>query len=77
MTKEERLAKAREALKNRLPRPSMRQAINAKCRECIYDPIGGRGTWREQVGDCVSANCALHPLRPMPSKRKEDDGTEE
>jgi hypothetical protein len=76
VTKEERLVKAREALKGKPPRPSMRQAINAKCRECIYDPIG-RGTWREQVRDCVSATCSLHQLRPMPSIRKDEDGTAE
>jgi hypothetical protein len=29
---------------------TLRQAINAKCKECIYDPYpGGCGTWREQV----------------------------
>jgi hypothetical protein len=46
-------------------RPSRASAINAKCRECIYDPLG-RGTWREQVADCASANCALHAVRPVP-----------
>lgn len=46
-------------------RPSKSAAINAKCRECIYDPIA-RGTWREQVAACVSACCPLHPVRPVP-----------
>lgn len=44
---------------------SLRTAINAKCRECMYDPQA-RGAWRQQVADCVSANCALHPVRPVP-----------
>lgn len=46
-------------------RTSLRTAINAKCRECIYDPAI-RGAWREQVADCCSANCPLHPVRPVP-----------
>jgi hypothetical protein len=40
---------------------SLRKAINAKCKECIYDPIGGNGTWRQQVEQCTSFNCPLYP----------------
>ena len=29
---------------------SLRNAINAKCRDCIYDPLCGGGTWRESGG---------------------------
>ena len=43
----------------------LRSAVNAKCRECIYDPLA-RGTWREQVAACESGNCALHGVRPVP-----------
>ena len=50
-----------------MQKQSLRAAINAKCRECIYDPIAGRGTWREQVEACVSANCPLHEVRPKSS----------
>jgi len=32
-------------------------AIAAKCRDCIYDPLSA-GTWREQVAACASASCA-------------------
>lgn len=51
----------------------MRDAINAKCRECIYDPLS-RGTWREQVKECSSSSCPLYPLRPLPigAKKAED-----
>lgn len=49
---------------------SLRDAINAKCRECIYDPLSGMGTWREQVGGCTSPTCPLYPVRPMPRPRK-------
>ena len=49
-------------------RPSLRAAIDAKCKSCIYDP-GARGNWREQVSGCSSANCPLHALRPIPGAR--------
>lgn len=49
-------------------RPSLRLAIDAKCKSCIYDPFGGGGTWREQVQACSSANCPLHPVRPISVK---------
>lgn len=46
-------------------KPSLRSAINAKCRSCIYDP-DAPGRWREQVAACCSSNCALHSIRPVP-----------
>ena len=42
-----------------------RAAINAKCKECIYDGIGGTGNWRQQVEACTSPKCPLFPLRPV------------
>lgn len=51
-----------------MSRPSLRAAINAMCRRCIYDPHGG-GNWREQVGSCSAADCPLHPLRPISGSR--------
>jgi len=44
---------------------SLRAAINAKCKACIYDPGSGNGGWREQVSACSSSNCPLHPVRPQ------------
>lgn len=46
---------------------SLRAAINAKCKECIYDPNSGGGTWRQQIGACTSPKCPLFEVRPMPS----------
>ena len=43
---------------------SMRAAINAKCKECIYD-AKATGTWRKQVEDCTSYQCPLYELRPV------------
>ena len=43
------------------------EAIDAKCKECIYDPDED-GTWRQQVKACAIDTCALHPYRPMPYK---------
>jgi hypothetical protein len=28
---------------------SLRAAIDAKCKDCIWDPASGLGTWRAQV----------------------------
>lgn len=44
---------------------SMRKAINEKCKDCIYDPLSGLGTWRKQVTGCTSPDCALFPFRPL------------
>ena len=42
----------------------MRGRINAFCCECIYDPIGGQGSWRQQVEACPATTCPLYPIRP-------------
>lgn len=47
------------------PRNSLRAMVNAKCRECVYDPLS-RGTWREQVARCSGVNCPLYAARPLP-----------
>ena len=39
------------------------QAINAKCKDCIYDPLD-RGTWRQQVEACTFIDCPLYEYRP-------------
>lgn len=41
------------------------EAIKLKCYDCMYDPLVA-GTWRQQIGCCISACCALHPHRPVP-----------
>jgi hypothetical protein len=50
---------------------SLRAAIDAKCKSCVYDP-GARGNWREQVSACSSGNCPLHPFRPLSSACKRE-----
>jgi len=54
-------------------RLSLRAAVNAKCKSCIYDADGGNGTWREQVQACASANCPLHAVRPITVKGQKRD----
>ena len=49
-----------------MSRLSLRAAINAMCKSCLYDPGNGNGGWREQVQGCSSSNCPLHPVRPLP-----------
>ena len=44
-------------------RRSRRAAIEAKCRDCIYDPQA-RGTWRQQVTLCSCFDCPLWQFRP-------------
>lgn len=56
-----------------MSRLSLRAAINAMCRSCLYDPGNGNGGWREQVQSCSSSNCALHPVRPMPVRAGKSD----
>ena len=51
-----------------MSRPSLRPAIEAMCKRCIHDP-GAKGSWREQVAACSSADCPLHPLRPVSGSR--------
>ena len=43
---------------------SKRNAINAFCRECIYDQ-GSKGSWIEQVTSCTSFKCPLYGERPI------------
>lgn len=54
---------------SRKTKPSLRKAINQHCRECIYDPISGQGSWRQQVTDCTSKDCSLYPVRPRAAKK--------
>ena len=49
---------------------SLRQAINDKCRECIFDPLSGLGNWRQQVSACTSPGCPLFPVRPVSQPKK-------
>jgi hypothetical protein len=50
------------------------QAINAKCKECIYDEHNG-GTWKEQTEACTVSSCPLYDLRPvsLATKKKRSD----
>ena len=43
---------------------SLRGAIDAHCKDCIYDPLSGLGAWREQVQSCEMTKCSLWPVRP-------------
>jgi len=45
-------------------RPSLRAAINAMCKDCIYDDQDS-GTWRQQVTACIFRKCPLWPIRPL------------
>ena len=47
------------------------QAINEKCKECIYDPEV-EGTWRMQAKHCELTDCALWEYRPKPRRKTPD-----
>lgn len=49
---------------------SLRKAINAKCRDCRYDPEAV-GTWLQQVMNCPDSDCPLHSVRPQREPRKQ------
>lgn len=55
--------------KARLMKQSPQQAINQKCKDCIYDEHNG-GTWRDQTEACTVTSCALYDLRPVSSSTK-------
>jgi hypothetical protein len=47
-------------------KPSLRSAINAMCRNCLYDRISGPGSWRQQIEACTAKTCPLYNVRPKP-----------
>lgn len=55
-------------------RVSLRAAINAKCRECLFDPFQP-GTWRAQVEACTSPRCPLYRVRPRAEKARNQSAT--
>lgn len=52
---------------------SLRAAINAKCKDCIHDPLAGLGSWRQQVEACPCTDCPLYPVRPRSKAPKTGD----
>ncbi len=48
---------------------SRKEAINAKCKECIYDK-DDKGTVRQQIAMCTSRTCPLFGYRPSPIVKK-------
>ena len=45
-------------------RRGLRSSVDAKCRDCIYDPAA-KGNWRQQVTLCSSYSCPLWEIRPV------------
>ena len=45
---------------------SLREAINSKCKDCIFDDQYP-GNWKEQVTACSSIDCPLWTVRPVTS----------
>ena len=53
---------ANKIIARQLSKPGLRGAVNAKCIECIYDPLD-KGSWIDQVGKCTSPDCPLYNYR--------------
>ncbi|MGM0633321.1 MAG: hypothetical protein ACQETO_09120 [Pseudomonadota bacterium] len=53
---------------------SRKRAIEQHCKDCIYDPDGGAGTWREQTQNCTATQCALWPFRPRAATARSNTG---
>ena len=47
---------------------SLRKAINAKCKQCVCDPMDV-GTAAQQIAACICSDCPLHPVRPITTKQ--------
>jgi hypothetical protein len=52
---------------------SLRKAIDAMCKNCIYDPHQ-RGGWKQQVTACTSPQCPLFPHRPKSDSKPRQTG---
>ena len=72
----EQILKMQEGRRKAKKKPSMRKAINAMCKSCIYDPGYGNGTWRQQVENCTASSCPLWELRPL-SNTGDNDGADD
>ena len=70
MTPKEKAALADGLINTHKPKPtkshSLRKAINAHCRSCVYDSANA-GNWRQQVTMCACHDCSLYPVRPVSS----------
>ena len=47
---------------------SLRKAINAKCKQCVYDAMDV-GTAAQQIAACICRDCPLHKVRPITTKQ--------
>ncbi len=50
---------------------SWRNAVNEKCKDCIYDEYG-EGTWKAQVEACTMPDCPLYTIRPVTAKTRKE-----
>ncbi len=53
----------KDLIQREVSKPGMRGKVNAKCIDCIYDPLLP-GSWRGQVDKCQDNTCPLWSIRP-------------
>jgi len=56
-------------MENPIKKTTRSQAIALKCKDCIFDSCAP-GSWRKQVEECPSYDCALYLHRPRSKSRK-------
>ena len=55
---------------------SLRDAINAHCKSCGYDPKSGLGGWKQQITLCPCTSCRLYQVRPRIKPKRLDSQIE-
>lgn len=60
--------KANAAARKAAGVPTLRAAVTEMCKQCVYDPQCGFGTWRQQTTACHITDCPLWKVRPVSSR---------
>lgn len=60
-----------ELIAKHASKAGLRGKVDAHCISCIYDEVGGKGSWRQQTTDCTVKSCPLWTVRPISKPRSE------
>lgn len=74
-TEQAKAMSAKSGTKKRGKQLSLRACIDKACKQCIFDPYGGAGTWRQQAANCTDTTCGLYPARPLDQVTKKIDSS--
>ena len=65
-----------ELIQKHVNKSGLRGKIDAMCISCIYDEVGGKGSWRQQVENCTVTVCPLYDVRPKSTGKASKSGPE-